>query len=410
MDITPTTICGSDLAADTAALQWYEAVAFVLQLAEAIKRVGVACAPDLPHVQLSTDGTVAILPRAQWADQPVRRLAVTLKLLLQHAEVPPELGQVIAQAAEGPSSDQDIDRFVASLHHFERPARQMVLRAVVDRIAAPGDEARIAQEVERLVAKAREAPPAPPTRSALSLARRPRKAAIAVLLVLVIVLGGAAVLWWVRPLSTRGASAVSSVVAQAGQRIAQAFNSSVGQLFGNPAAAQTPTVSDSVPSRPQPASHVEIRTRKTRDVAGAHALIAGRQAAPAPLPGLIPVSAVSASPPTVLLTAPDLLSTPEPYPEPDPEPGRIYSRLDPGVTPPVPLQPFIGRATADATPIAGDMDVLVGRTGDIERVILLVPNRYQDRMLIFAMKNRKFEPAIAHGHPVRYLLHMRTAF
>jgi len=61
MDITPTTICGSDLAADTAALQWYEAVAFVLQLAEAIKRVGVACAPDLPHVQLSTDGTVAIL-------------------------------------------------------------------------------------------------------------------------------------------------------------------------------------------------------------------------------------------------------------------------------------------------------------------------------------------------------------
>jgi len=287
MDITPTTICGSDLAADTAALQWYEAVAFVLQLAEAIKRVGVACAPDLPHVQLSTDGTVAIPPRAQWADQPVRRLAVTLKLLLQHAEVPPELGQVIAQAAEG---------------------------------------------------------------------------------------------------------------------IAHTFNSAVERWFGIGASTEASSASDSAPPPPETASPARVSKRRPRELGGFHLAVA-RRAATADMPQLVPASTSPISADAVVLPPPNI---PQTRLEPDPEPGRIYSRLDPGVVPPVLLWPFIGRIVADASAMPGDMDIVVGRTGDVERVTLLVPNRYQDRMLIYAMKNRQFTPAVANGRPVRYALRVRT--
>lgn len=63
MDTSPTTIKGTDLVGDAAALQWYEALAVFLQMTETIKQIGVTCVPDLGRIQLSTDGTVAFLPR-----------------------------------------------------------------------------------------------------------------------------------------------------------------------------------------------------------------------------------------------------------------------------------------------------------------------------------------------------------
>ncbi len=404
MDRTPTTIPGIDLIAGAAALQWYEAVALIVKLAETIKQVGSV--PDLPHIQLSTDGTIAILPGSPLSEQPVTQLAVTLRSLLQPALAPPELVQVVAQAAEG-RSGQDIDAFAESLRYFESPAREIVLDGVIERVAISASRARMEQELKELAEKARSAPPKPPA-TGRSRGRRPWGRAIAVLLVLVIAAAAAVVVWWpFRFPSTGVGSAASSLVSQAGQGIAQAFNGSVERLFGARATTQTPDLSDTASLAPKPAPRAESRKRKARDIGALHAVAARFQAAAADAPSLILPSTVASSSPAIVLLPPDVVQT---MADSDPEPSRIYSQMDPDVTAPVPLQPVIGRIASDATSIPGDMDILVGRTGEVERVTLLVPNSYQDRMLIYAMKNHQFKPAIAHGRPVRYLLRMRTAF
>jgi outer membrane biosynthesis protein TonB len=80
------------------------------------------------------------------------------------------------------------------------------------------------------------------------------------------------------------------------------------------------------------------------------------------------------------------------------------------VTPPVPLQPFIGEITNDAAVLPGDMEITVAPNGTVERIRLLEPSSYQDRWVIYAMKARQFRPAIAEGRAVRYRLRVRTTF
>jgi len=395
------TIDGSDLVAPAAALQWHEAVAVVLQLTDTIKELRAASLPDLPHIQLFADGTIAILPGAPSSGQPVTQLATILTSLLQGAPAPPELVQLVAQAASG--SDQSIDGFAKALRYFERPARQAVLRAAVERIAISVPQARIAAELRRVVEKARAASQ-PAAERATPTHRRSRKLMVVVLFGLVVLLGAAAVVWWRFPRLLNGSS---SVVTRATQAVAQAFNSAVDRVFAGPATEQTPELRESVPSRPKPASPGVRRKRADPQALGAQPLPAAPEPAGVAVPTLTAaVSALAARDP-VLLTAPELPPiTPEPLSDAD----RIYSRLDPGVTPPVPLQPLLGRITTDVVAVPGDMEVLVDRTGAVERVRLLVPNRYQDRMLIYAVKSRIFKPALVDGRPVRYLLRMRTGF
>ena len=62
MDDTPTTIEGATLLAESAALQWYEAVSVVLQLAGAVRQTSASSVPDLAHVRLYANGAVEVLP------------------------------------------------------------------------------------------------------------------------------------------------------------------------------------------------------------------------------------------------------------------------------------------------------------------------------------------------------------
>ncbi len=96
-----------------------------------------------------------------------------------------------------------------------------------------------------------------------------------------------------------------------------------------------------------------------------------------------------------------------PAPEPDPDRVHVYSYLDSDVMPPVALQPLLGRWVREAPNVPGDMELTIDETGTVERVQLLVPNAYQDRFLIYAVKARQFKPAIKDGRAVRYRLRIR---
>lgn len=404
-----TAINGSEIATD-ASLQWYEAVAVVLQLAETIKRTGMEFVPDLAHVELSREATIAILSGADRLDPPVKQLATMLQSLLPPAGSPPRLVELLGGAFEGPPSAQTLDDFVKLLHFFERPGRDSVLRGVFERIANSAADARLTEELQRLTAKVREAAAAHPVVPVIG--RRRRNTGIAALIALILIVAAAVV---VGPgLGPASAGSGVSAVLRAGEQVQHVLDDTVARVFGGVTADGQSATTDGVPSlaasdtaapQPPPMRRARPAIRKATDSVGLNAGD-GRLAAPVDLPGAIVPSLLQEALEPVQFAMPQLASRTT---EPDTERARIYSRFDAGVTPPVPLPPVIGHVTTDSVTIPGDMDIVVDRSGAVARVTLLAPNDYQDRWLMFAMKNRQFRPAMAHGHPVAYRLRVRTA-
>jgi hypothetical protein len=431
MDRTPTTlqtIRGTDLVDNAPTIQWQELVAVILQLADTIEHLGVMCVPDLAHMQLCADGTIVVLPGSTWSDPPATYLARRLRSLLQDPTTPPELVRMIAQVAEPTSSDQSVEGFVASLRGFERPGRQAVLHDLVERIATYSDPARRAQELERLIAQARSATATPWTGNEPSNGPRPQKpqgqrplpVAITTGLVAIVLLGVTVTVWWSALAGSTGGAKSSATQVRPG--ISQAADRSFAPPGGDRSSTQmdsalalpAPVAQNSAPPRPVPAAHTSptaqpapaanAGTREFKaDSAGSGAGRVRRGSAPPNLPP--PSTVIASSSPGTLRSS----ERPATMADPAPESERIYSRLDPDATPPVALPPALGRITTDAHAMPGDMDILVGPTGDVERVTLVVPDRYEGHMLIYAMKNRKFRPAIVDGRPVRYLVRVRTA-
>ena len=407
MDEGPATIEGATLLAESAALQWHEAVSVVLQLAGAVRQTATSAVPDLSHVRLFANGAVEILPGSPPSTDLVTPLAASLRLLLERAPGPFELGQFVKEAAEGRFPGHDLDRFVISLNYYERPGRQQVLRNLVERLAPIEAEARAATELKRLEAKAREGAttPAPPTKKQMSAEARRRTLVIVAFAVVVVMIGGFVVAWWqFRPALTTAGKGVRTVVTRAGHGIVQAFNSGVDRLFG-PAQQPPQPVADSATSAPKPAPRPRPKKEKPKD-----GMEVADTAAPPELvllPTLILPSAVLTPPNEIFIEAPPppIVAT-----VPAVDADRVYTAADRGVTPPVPLQPLLGRPTTDVKGVPGDMEVLVSATGVVERVTLLVPNAYQDRFMVYAMKARRFKPGMADGRPVRYLIRIRTAF
>lgn len=408
MDDAPATIEGAALLADSAALQWYEAVAVVLQIAGAVRQARAGVVPDLSHVRLWANGLVEILPGSPPTTDLVTPLAASLRLLLERAPGPFELGQFVNEAAEGRFPGHDVDRFVISLNYYERPGRQLVLQNLVERVAPIEAEARAAVELKRLEARAREgalAPAAATKKEVPSANQRRRKLLIAALAVIVLALGASGLAWLrFRPALSAAGSSVRSVVSHATSGIAQAFNTAADRLF-SPAQQPAP-VGDAAPPAPRPAPRARAPKPKPLEVLDPQVTPAGRAVDLPLLPTLVLPSAVLTPPNEILLEAPPLAAVTESMVDTD----RVYTAVDKDVMPPVPLQPLLGRPTSDGAGVPGDMEVLVGPTGIVERVTLLVPNAYQDRFMIYAMKARRFKPAVAGGRPVRYLLRIRTAF
>jgi hypothetical protein len=90
------------------------------------------------------------------------------------------------------------------------------------------------------------------------------------------------------------------------------------------------------------------------------------------------------------------------------EESRIYTKADRDVTPPRPIGRQLSTASLSGkSPLTGRLELVVGRTGEVETVKLDTPvNGYHDRMIVSAAKAWHYRPALRKGHAVRYSMVM----
>jgi TonB family protein len=90
---------------------------------------------------------------------------------------------------------------------------------------------------------------------------------------------------------------------------------------------------------------------------------------------------------------------------------RVFTVWDSDVEPPVLMHPALPSSPPPGMHLdeVGVVEVTVGPTGDVEGIRLLsAATRYQERMILSAIKAWQFEPATKEGTPVRYRLRVRV--
>ena len=90
------------------------------------------------------------------------------------------------------------------------------------------------------------------------------------------------------------------------------------------------------------------------------------------------------------------------------EESRVYTSEDRDVTPPRPIGRQLSTASLSGrAPQTGRLEIVVGRSGEVETVKLETPvNGYHDRMIVSAAKAWHYRPAMRKGHAVRYSMVM----
>jgi hypothetical protein len=422
----------ADLRARNTLPTWQEAVAVVQELAHATSsgRGSAARLPEIEHISLNVDGTIALLPGSVVPGHPVRHLAYVLLLLLDGVPAPDELIELAQRnRAEAPPCTT-LDEFSSALKFFERPGRTDDIAKLVARAAVAEEQSRADEELKLLKARAlvtektkkKEEP-------AETVSRRPvPRWAFVVLGVacLVAVLG--AVAWrsaltrlqaGVQPpeVSHPAAEPAGPPAAQppaaAGQpapaaaeaaptlepsfvaRVAHAMRSAVASLTGSKASddVRPAVVSEPVKERPRPSKRRSspMATNKPSAVSDIAVTIRVTELGGYPL-----LSSPALPVATTAISAPDN--------------SRTYSAQDDDVLPPVMTRPVIpGPPAPDApTDTYAVFDLVVDRQGNVEQVkTVSVPSRYRDKMIVAHLKAWGFKPATKEGQPVRYRIRIR---
>ena len=432
----------ADLRARNTLPTWQEAVAVVQELAHATfaGRGSAARLPEIEHISLNVDGTIALLPGSVVPGHPVRHLAFVLLLLLDGVPAPDELIEVAQRnrAAEPPCAT--IEEFSNALKFFERPGRTDDIAKLVARAAVAEEQSRADDELKLLKARAlvtekekKKDEPETPRRRPV-----PRWAFVVLgLTCLVAMLGTVA---WRSALSrVRDAVQHSSITPSVGAEAAapsqeppraagqpadatagQSAGQSAGQPAGRPATKAEPSFVQRVASAVRSVaasltgskSSTDARPAMVSEPVKERPRTSRRRSAPAvniPSAGdaavTIRITELGGYP---LLSSPELPVATTPIPAPDN--SRTYSVEDDDVLPPVMTRPVIpGPPAPDApTDTYAIFDLVVDRQGNVEQVkTVSVPSRYRDRMIVAHLKAWGFKPATRDGQPVRYRIRIR---
>jgi hypothetical protein len=409
----------ADLRARNTLPSWQEAVAIVQELfhTTAAGRGSAAGLPDIEHIGLSTDGTIATLPGSPVPHDPVRHLAVIMDLLLEDVTAPPELVDIVQRNLTDQPEARSVEELAKALAFFERPGRRDDIAALVARALVAEEQTRADEELRRLKARALEgemgrdvAGPvaAPGGRSALV----PLVAAVALLALAL----SAGALWWQTQASSPEADAIAQAASAEG---GEGEGSSATSPEASPDSRPTSLlgrVGDAVrsvfsasPSTPElvptpPASPAPV-------VAAPHARRrAARASANAARNGLTVADDPETDPVTIITTE---LGGRALEPEGPPESAAardsetVYTSGDLSVLPPTIVRPVIPPPpSANAPPESVALfDLVVDRQGRVEQVLLASsPARFHERMILSHIKAWTFHPAMKDGRPVRYRL------
>jgi hypothetical protein len=405
----------ADLRARNTLPSWQEAVAIVQELfhTTAAARGSFARLPDIEHIGLSPDGTIAALPGSPVPQDPVRHLAVLMDLLLEDVTAPPELIDVVQRNLTDPPEMRSLEDLVKALAFFERPGRRDDIAALVARASVAEEQTRADEELRRLKARALEGEKprevAPPLVGRHRSALVPLVAAAALLAIAV----SAGALWWQTQTSSKetdpiaqaadpsDADAGSSATAQDSfsdpgptsllGRVGNAVRSVFGGSSPNP---------ELVPAPPAPPAPVVAAPHARRRAARALAARNGLTIADDPETDPVTIITTELGGRPLVPEAPPELATSK-------DGETVYTSGDLSVLPPTIVRPVIAPPPAANAPpdTVALFDLLVDRQGRVEQVLLASnPARFHERMLLSHIKAWTFQPAMKDGRPVRYRL------
>ena len=393
-----------DLKQDSIGLQWHEAVALVLDIAEALDGAGRASCPLIDHLALAKDGSTLQLPGARFADNPVLGLGEILSELLESTSAPKPLAELVALAVKAPES-KTLDAFVGELKFFERPDRRAHLVALASRAGAAGSARASADALDQLQKRARERAGKKPARTSAqppAASRRPFFWRAVTLVSGVLVIAEIAIFFWIRPghipevalpalswLKTHAAAVLPSLPPPVEASVEKPIEKPVEKLDKpTPVRRVRRAATDEVPT-PQPTTLDIVQDNRGSESQPEYDLannaLDGQPSEPdVPSPdtvdrfteGLGPVYSVS---------------------QLEVKPARLVHRQ-------LPSNPSPGLRLDEA----GEFDLVVNEHGAVERVRLVSEqNRFHERMLVAAAKAWRFEPAMLDGTPVKYRTQIR---
>jgi hypothetical protein len=367
-------------------LEWHEAVAIVAGLCSALVESQATTMPAAGEIVLAQDGTIVVRypsRNTDWVGLP-RLLHKLLSVAPQ--QTPLRLFVLNAISSEG---DKSPAAFGAALAYYERPGRDVLIRAVRERffvtpIPPPGSEPDDVEEPE-IESPPKTLPTPAPRRKRLRAAALVMSASV----VAVTLVAGRTPGTGTPTDHTNALADIVAHVAATGREVARGV--------GTAMTAAVASRNDETPT-PTPAPAEAPRARAPRPHVASSAPAVTSTAAPMGVTVLEPVSAPVAREPEAEAVAP----IEEPAPAADHAPGEIV--------PPRLLEPV--RLPGWAAPAAGTMteviELEISPSGAVDRVRLISPAmRMTDMMILSAAKTWIFQPASQDGQPVPYRMTLK---
>ena len=122
----------ASLLAREVSLDWHEAVAIVLEIAEVFKRSGQGALPRYRNLAITPAGSVEFLPGRTETGDPVTVLQQLLNTLLPR-ERPTQLRLSVGTAGPASASYTSVAEFSEALKYFEHPARRNLIADICER-------------------------------------------------------------------------------------------------------------------------------------------------------------------------------------------------------------------------------------------------------------------------------------
>ena len=363
-------------------IQWTEAVTLVAAACRVMIATSAPGFPAASQVVVCPDGTVVTL--ASFDQHPVRGAAHLLTSLLAD-DIPVKVRLMLSQATGTDVAYTTLKDFSDALAYFERPDPQLLLRALHDRaFAAPSRKDAGSEPRPSVGAPA----PARPRQQQPRGVKTTRKWAIGATAA-VVVLGLA---WFLSPRLEE-------------LRVFAGVGASTPSETGSTTPAPEPDLKTVAALRRAPNALDRNKPSKTQsrnsNADGPLAdlpmltLPVGDDADP------IPVVVGWARP---LFVSPVAVNIAGQYAAMDREAG-VYSRTDLDVVPPQSIYPKLPSDLPGASLSGRTMlDLLISADGLVEQVrVRTPPKNIHEFMLVSAAKAWRFDPALVHGRPVRFL-------
>ena len=435
----------ADLRARSNVPSWQQAVAIVqeLFLATVDQRGSAARLPDIAHIGLNPDGSIALLPQSSIPENPVRHLAVLLCLMLENVPAPGPLLDLAERNLKDPPEFPVPEEFTRSLRYFERPGRDEDIKDLVIRAERAREQKAVEDELRHLEERALELLEAQeiPERHILErdgsvtvvkrerkLGQGPRLPAISTtemigiddvppvrakwdihgtfrLVVIVGTLAYAA--YWItrQAPSPAGVTKVEENVAKAARRVFGEGSTAAGPSGPSadrpPASAPSPAAGPTGSSGRTGGSSSGGSGGASGSAPSGGGTTAGSSAgsgeASQPAPAGAPLPAVEGGP-----------INPLQQDDPGPSSNGTFSGNDSDVIPPV----LLGNGTPAPAPGApgATYQLIVDSSGNVEQVQLIAGDRgMRESMMRSHVKSWKFRPATRRGGAVRYRMQVRVA-